>query len=109
MMSLLILAPYGAYTMLMLVTSAAASMFAAATICMVVIAHDVIRGRKVKLLGAGSAILFVLIGCYLALVDSSWSVSAVKLAVDLGVLSISLGSLAIGRPFTQQYGREMVD
>jgi hypothetical protein len=35
--------------------------------------------------------------------------SAVKLAVDAGVLAIALASLAIGKPFTLQYAREMAD
>ncbi|MGA9090017.1 MAG: hypothetical protein WB420_13010, partial [Bradyrhizobium sp.] len=40
---------------------------------------------------------------------SVWSSSAVKLAVDAGVLVIALASLAIGKPFTLQYAREVVD
>src|SRR5258708_1648143 len=93
----------------MLVTSATTSLFASAAICLAVIASDVVRGRSVKILGAGSAILFTALGIYLALVDSSLSSSAVKLSVDTGVLVISLTSLAIRRPFTLQYAREMVD
>ena len=38
----LILAPYGAFAALMLVTSAAVSLFAAAAICLAVIAFDVV-------------------------------------------------------------------
>ena len=62
MMIFLILAPYGAFAMLMLVTSAAASLFAAAAICLTVIAADVLRGRSIKMLGAGSAIVFLALG-----------------------------------------------
>ena len=40
MMIFLILAPYGAFALLMLVTSAAVSLFAAAAICLAVIAID---------------------------------------------------------------------
>jgi hypothetical protein len=105
----LILAPYGAFTTLMLLTSAAVSLFAAAAICLMVITYDLLRGRSVKMLGAGSVILFAALGGYLALVDSSLSSSAVKLTVDIGVLAISLLSLAIRRPFTLQYAREVVD
>jgi len=54
-------------------------------------------------------ILFLALGSYLALVDSSLSGSAVKLTIDAGVLAISLASLAIRQPFTLQYAREMVD
>jgi hypothetical protein len=109
MMLFLILAPYAVFATLMLLTSAAASLFAAATICMVVIAHDVLRGRSVKMLGAGSAIVFAAIGGYLTLADSTWSSSEVKLTVDAGMLVISLVSILIRRPFTLQYARQMVD
>ncbi len=105
----LILAPFGAFATLMLVTSAAMSLFASAAICLIVIAYDILRGRSIKMLGAGSVILFAALGFYLTLVDSSLSSSAVKLTVDAGVFAISLMSLAIREPFTLQYAREMVD
>jgi hypothetical protein len=105
----LILAPYGAFAVLMLVTSAAVSVFAAAAICLLVIGYDAWCGRSIKTLGAGSAILFAALGCYLVLVHPPLSSSAVKLAVDAGVLAIALTSLAIRRPFTLQYAREAVD
>jgi hypothetical protein len=109
MMIYLVLAPYGAFATLMLVTSAVVSLFAAAAICLMVMAHDMVRGRSIKMLGAGSAILFATLGCYLTLVDSSLSSSAVRLTIDAGVLAITLISLAIRRPFTLQYAREVVD
>ena len=105
----LILAPYGAFSLLMLLTSATASLFAAAAICLLAVALDILRGRSIKILGAGSAILFAAVGFYLTLVDSGLSNSAVKLAVDAGVFAISLASLAVRFPFTLQYAREMVD
>jgi hypothetical protein len=105
----LILAPYGAYALLMLVTSAITSLFAAATLCLAIVAHDRFRGRSIKILGLGSALLFAALGCYLFLTGSTWNGSAVKFTVDAGLLAIALVSLAIGRPFTAQYAREMVD
>ncbi len=60
----LILAPYGAFALLMLVTSAAVSLFATAAICLAVIALDIVRGRSVKILGAGSVVVFGAIGVY---------------------------------------------
>jgi hypothetical protein len=104
-----ILAPYGAFAVLMLACSATVSLFAAAALCLMVIAYDRLRGRAIKMLGAGSAILFTALACYLMLTDSVWSSSAVKLTVDAGVLAITLVSLAIGKPFTMQYAREVVD
>ncbi|QWG16892.1 hypothetical protein KMZ68_18145 [Bradyrhizobium sediminis] len=105
----LILAPYGVFTLLMLVTSAAASLFAAAAICLLAIAYDIARGRSLKILGAGTVVLFLAIGFYLTLVDDTLSSSAVKLTIDIGVLAISLGSLAVRKPFTLQYALEVVD
>jgi hypothetical protein len=104
----MILAPYGAYTMLMLLTSAAVSVFAAAAICLATIAIDVARGRSVKMLAAGSAIVFAGLGVYLTLVDTALGTLPVKLSVDIGIFIISLGSMLIGRPFTLQYGLESV-
>jgi hypothetical protein len=104
----LILAPYGAFAILMLVTSAAPSLFASAAICLAVVGLDVVRGRSVKLLGAGSAVVFAGLGAYLVFLDPHLSRSAVRLAVDIGVFAISFGSMLIRRPFTLQYALESV-
>jgi hypothetical protein len=105
----MILAPYGAFSLLMLVTSASASLFAAAAICLLVIGIDIARGRSIKILGAGSAVLFAAVGAYLTLIDSSLGNSAVRLCIDTGVFAISLASLALRFPFTLQIAREIVD
>ncbi|BBO07472.1 hypothetical protein QIH93_24720 [Bradyrhizobium ottawaense] len=104
----LILAPYGAYSFLMLVTSAAISVFVASAICLATVAIDVARGRSVKTLAAGSAIVFAAIGLYLALLDPQLGTLGVKLSVDIGIFVISLGSLLVRRPFTLQYALESV-
>jgi hypothetical protein len=104
----LILAPYGAFTFLMVVTSATVSLFTAATTCLAVVALDAVRGRSIKILGAGSVVLFAGLGLYLLLIDPSLSSSAVKLAVDGGIFLISLGSMLARRPFTLQYAIETV-
>lgn len=104
----LILAPYAAYSFLMLVTSTTASVFAAAAICLATIAIDVARGRSVKILAAGSAIVFAAIGLTLALVDPALGTLGVKLSVDIGIVVISLGSMLVRRPFTLQYAVEAV-
>ena len=105
----LILAPFGAFALLMLVTSAEIALFASAAICLAVIGIDVARGRSIKMLGAGSVVVFSGIGAYVALIDPNLSHSAVKLAVDFGVLAISLASLIIRKPFVLQYAVEEVD
>ncbi len=104
----LILAPYGIYTFLMLVTSATVSVFAAAAVCLATIAIDVAYGRSVKILAAGSVIVFVMIGLALLFFDPQPSTLAVKLSVDIGVFVIALGSMLLRRPFTLQYGIESV-
>jgi hypothetical protein len=105
----LILAPYGAYALLMLVTSATVSLFVSAAICLLVIALDVVRGHQIKILGAGSVIVFTSVGVYLTLVEPGMSTTAVKLAVDIGIFLISLTSIVMRQPFTLQYAREAVD
>ena len=105
----LILVPFGAFALLMLVTSAQISLFASAAICLAVIGIDVYRGRSIKVLGAGCVVLFAGLGAYVTLVDPSMSHSAVKLTIDVGVLAISLASLIIGKPFILQYALEEVD
>ena len=104
----LILAPYGAFASLMLLTSAKVSAFAAAAICLAVIALDFVRGRSLKWLGAGSAMLFAGVGLYVAVIDPGLGKSGVKLAVDTGIFAISLISMLIHRPFTLQYAIEAV-
>lgn len=105
----LILAPFGSFALLMLLAPAEIALFASAAICLAVVGIDVARGRSVKMLGAGSVVVFAGIGAYVALLDPNLSQSAVKLAVDVGVLAISLGSLMIRKPFVLQYALEEVD
>ncbi|HKS20947.1 MAG TPA: hypothetical protein VJS63_17215 [Bradyrhizobium sp.] len=105
----LILAPYGAFALLMLVTSAAVSLFAAAAICLAVVFFDVLHGRSIKILGAGSVVTFAAVGCYVGLVAPGMSVSAVKFSVDAGVLLVILLSIMVRQPFALQYALEKVD
>jgi hypothetical protein len=104
----LILAPYGVYAFLMLVTSATASVLAASAICLATIAIDLAHGRSVKILAAGSALVFAGIGLTLVLLDPALSTLAVKLSVDIGIFVISLGSMLARRPFTLQYALDCV-
>lgn len=109
MMIFLVLLPFGVFSALMLLTSADMALFAAAATGLAVIAYDHFRGRQLKMLGAGSVVLFLGLGCYLTLIDAGLSASAIKLTVDAGVLAIALVSLAVRQPFTLQYAHEVVD
>jgi hypothetical protein len=104
----LILAPYGVYAFLMLVTSATSSLLVAGSVSVATIAFDAWRGRSLKILPAGTAILFAGIIAWLHLIDPTLSDKAVKVAVDGGILAISLGSLLARYPFTLQYAVESV-
>ena len=108
MMILLILAPFGAFATLLLVTSATISLFAGAGVAAATIAYDLLRGGSIKMLAVGSTILFAALGGYVALIDSSWSSPAVRLAVDAGVLVMALLSIAIRFPFTLRRGSSQV-
>ncbi len=104
----LILAPYGVYASLMLVTSATVSLVAAGAVCLATIAFDRARGRSLKILPTGTAIVFAGIIAWLHLIDPTLSDKAVKVAVDGGILVISLGSILARYPFTLQYALERV-
>lgn len=104
----LILAPFGAFALLILVTSAPVSLFASAAICLAAIVYDLVGGRSIKMLSASCVVLFSALGCY-TLVDPGLSVSAVKLTIDTGIFAISLLSMAFRFPFTLQYALEAVD
>jgi hypothetical protein len=105
----LILAPFAAFAALMLVASAAVSLFTGAAIAAAIIGYEVWRGRSIKMLAAGAVIMFSAIGFYISLIDGDWSPTEVRLAVDIGTLAIALASIAIRFPFTLQYAREAVD
>jgi hypothetical protein len=109
MMIFLILAPFAAFALLMLVTSATISLFAGAAIAATIIGYEVSRGRSIKMLAAGAVVMFSSLGCYISLIDGDWSATEVRLAVDIGTLGIALASIAIRAPFTLQYAREVVD
>ena len=104
----LILAPYGAFALLMLLTSPTLSLLAACAACLATIAVDTVQGRSLKILPATSAVLFVGIAAYLNVIDPTVSDKAVKLAVDVGLFAISLGSMIARYPFTMQYALEAV-
>ncbi len=105
----LILAPFASFAALMLIASAAVSLFAGAAVAAAIIGYEISKGRSVKMLAAGAVIMFSALGCYISLIDGDWSATEVRLAVDIGTLAIALGSIAIRFPFTLQYAREMVD
>lgn len=64
------------------------------------------RNKSVKVLEAGTFVLFCVLAVYAAVVRPAWPIASVRLRVDAGLLLIVLVSIAIRRPFTLQYARE---
>jgi hypothetical protein len=104
----LIFVPYAALAALMMVTSVVAALLAGAGLSAALIVLDVARGRSVKILAAGSAILCAGLAGYVARCNPGMSVSEVKVAIDAGIALLSLGSMLARSPFTLQYAREAV-
>src|ERR1700756_5239504 len=105
MTTILIMLPYLAYAALMLF-SPMLSILAGAALCLTAVIVDIARGRSVKLLSAGSAIVFAGLACYRSIVDPGMSAAAMHLAVNAGVFAIALGSILARFPFTLQYALE---
>jgi hypothetical protein len=66
------------------------------------------RNKTIKVLEVGTFLLFGGLTAYTAIVKTAWSIPAVRLWVDAGLLVIVLISLAVRQPFTLQYAREQV-
>lgn len=105
----LILAPFATFATLMMLSTVTASLAAAAAVALGVVGWDQFKGRSAKMLSVGSLVLFAAIGAGHALTDGGMSPTAVRIAVDGGVLAIALTSLLIRLPFTLQYAREAVE
>jgi uncharacterized membrane protein len=108
-MSILIgLSPFLAFFVLMRLASPATGLAGALVVSALLCLRMRLRRESVKILEVGSLVLFGLLTAYTLLVAPRWTVATVRLAVDGGLLTIVLISLAIGRPFTLQYARERV-
>jgi hypothetical protein len=100
--------PYVAFFIVMRIGPVEAAMWAAFAVAVLLALHGRWRGRSAKLLEIGGVVLFGVLAVVTSVAHWNWNVTAVRLAVDLGLLAIVLISLAIGRPFTVQYARERV-
>ena len=108
-MDLLISAsPFVAFAVLSRLASAMIALWAACALALLC----AIRGRRrgsIRVLDAGAVAMFVGLALYTSASGREWSLLGVYLAIDLGLLTVMLGSLAIGKPFTIQYARERVE
>ncbi len=105
---LLSLSPFAVFFALMRLVSPIAGLIGAFAVSVFLCLRERRRGQSVKILEIGSVVLFGVLVAYTLLAAPRWTVATVRLAVDGGLLTIVLVSLAIGRPFTLQYARERV-
>jgi hypothetical protein len=105
---LLGLSPFLAFFFMMRLVSPIAGLLGALLVSgmLCAVAHQ--RGKSIKVLEFGSLILFAILALYTFVAAPQWTVATVRLAVDSGLLAITVVSLVIGRPFTIQYAREQV-
>ena len=106
---LLAFAPFIAFAVIDRVVGPTMGLVAGSAVSIVLLARDLYARRAIKILEAGTAVLFVILTVYALVVRPSWSVIAVRLFVDAGLLAIVLISLAVRQPFTLQYAREQTD
>jgi hypothetical protein len=106
---LIILSPFIAVACLLAFTSASISLFAGCAVALALVGFDLWRGREVKMLPAGSVFLFAALGGYQGLIEHEWNDFSIRLAINVGMLTIALVSIAMKMPFTLQYAREQVD
>lgn len=106
---LIILSPFITVAFLLAFTSASISLFAGGVVALGLVGADLWRGRQIKMLPAGSVVLFAALGGYQGLIEHEWNDFSIRLAIDVGMLAIALVSIAMKMPFTLQYAREQVD
>ena len=101
-------APYIASFMLMHIGSVVAGLWAAFIVALAIVVHGWVRTRSTKILEVGNLVLFTALALFTMVTYWEWTLMAVRLVADTGLLIIILTSLALGRPFTIQYARERV-
>ncbi len=105
---LLAFAPFIVFAVLDRIIGPIGALAIGAAVSAALVVRDLLRGRSIKVLEAGTFVLFAGLALYTPLSGAAGSVIGVRLCVDAGLLLIVLASMAAGRPFTLQYARERV-
>lgn len=100
--------PFILFAIMMRFSTPSVALFAAAAVALVLIAREWRGGKSIKVLEAGTVILFGSLGLFVSFAPGDWSILGVRLAVDIGLFAIVVVSIAVRRPFTLQYAREQV-
>jgi len=107
---LLAFAPFILFVLIERLAGIPAGLAAGAAASAFLVIHDLLTpGRGIKLLELGTFVLFGLLTLYALAIDPPWSIAAVRLRVDAGLMLIVLASLALRQPFSLQYARDSVD
>ena len=105
---LLSFGPFILFAVLMRFGDVLFALIAAAALSALMILRERRAGKSVKILEAGTVALFGGLAIFTAITRFDWTILEARLAVDLGLLAIVLGSLIARRPFTLQFAREQV-
>jgi hypothetical protein len=106
---LLAFAPFILYVIVERVAGIRAGLVTAAVVAAGLLLRDALsRERKPKILEIGTFLLFAGLAVYAYFAGAVWSIPAVRLRVDSGLLLIIVLSIVVRQPFTLQYAREQV-
>jgi intracellular septation protein A len=105
---LLSFGPFVLFAVLMRFGDVLFALIAAAALSALLIVRERRRGKSIKILEAGTVVLFGGLAIFTAITHYDWTILEARLAVDVGLLVIVLGSLIARRPFTLQFAREEV-
>lgn len=109
MQILIAFAPFLVFAVVDRIFGSESGLVAGAIVALLLLFRDVfIAKRAVKILDVGTAVLFSGLSLYSLAARPEWSVIAVRLCVDSGLLLIVLTSILAGKPFTLQYAYEQV-
>jgi hypothetical protein len=107
---LLAFAPFILFVLIERLAGIPAGLAAGAAASAFLVIRDLLTpGRGIKLLELGTFFLFGLLTLYALAFNPPWSIAAVRLRVDAGLMLIVLASLALRQPFSLQYARDSVD
>jgi hypothetical protein len=101
-------APYIVFALLTRFAPASLSLLGAALFSAALVLREKIYRRSMKILEAGTVVLFALLGLYASFTHAALNIPAVRSVVDGGLFLIITLSLFVERPFTLQYAREQV-
>jgi hypothetical protein len=109
MQILIAFAPFLVFAVVDRLFGSNSGLIAGAIVALLLLLRDLFIVKHVaKILDVGTAILFSGLSLYSLAAKPAWSVIAVRLCVDCGLLLIVLVSIIVRKPFTLQYAHEQV-